>query len=234
MFRQFASEFSADFAESGIYVIRMVIAAICGAAVGIERGKRHKDAGIRTHIIVAMGAALMMVISKYGFFDVIINDSVNVDASRIAANVVTGISFLGAGVIFVRDISIKGLTTAAGIWATSAIGMAIGAGQYTIGIFATVLMVLVQFVLHKFFSGLESTVNEFTAVLVDNPDSVANFRKLLSEHKISITSCRFDRNEENKTIKLDIVVTISRSTSLSEALTAAGEDPDVISVEMIK
>lgn len=234
MFRQFTEEFSADFAESGIYIIRMVIASLCGAAVGIERGRRHKDAGIRTHIIVALGAALAMVILKYGFFDVIIHDSVSVDASRIAANIVTGISFLGAGVIFVKDISIKGLTTAAGIWTTSAIGMAIGAGQYTIGIFATILMSFVQVVLHKFFSGLENTVNEFTAVLIDNPESVAKFRQSLTDHKISITSCRFERIEDSKIIKLDIVVKISRNTSLSEALTAAGESPDVISVEIVK
>lgn len=161
-----------DFSENSFYLIRMIISALCGAMIGLERSRRQKDAGIRTHMIVALGAALSMLVSKYGFFDVVGFDGISADASRIAANVTTGVSFLGAGVIFVKDLSIKGLTTAAGIWTTAAVGLAIGAGMYTVGIGSTVLMIILQVILHKFFSGLENTLNEFTIVIKENPSTI--------------------------------------------------------------
>ena len=93
------------------YMLRIAIAALCGGIIGFERSRMRKEAGLRTHIIVAVGAALLMIVSKYGFMDILDTPGIRVDGSRVAANVITGISFLGAGVIFVRDVSIKGLTT---------------------------------------------------------------------------------------------------------------------------
>ena len=124
------------FSTQGVYVLRIMLAAICGGFVGFERSKRQKDAGIRTHIIVALGSALVMIVSKYAFGDLALSENLRVDASRIASNVVTGVSFLGAGVIFVKEQSIRGLTTAAGIWATAGLGLAIGGGLYALGIAA--------------------------------------------------------------------------------------------------
>ena len=119
------------------FVFRIVISALCGSAIGYERTNRNKGAGIRTHAIVALASALMMIISKYSFSDV-----GNYDASSVG--------FLGAGLIFVRNNSIiSGLTTAAGIWGTSGVGMAIGSGQYFIGIFSTLLIVSIQIYFHK-------------------------------------------------------------------------------------
>ena len=226
------SQIGADLAENGFYIVRMIIACICGGAIGVERSRRQKDAGIRTHIIVSMGAALMMLVSKYGFFDVVCYDGINLDASRIAANVVTGISFLGAGVIFVKDISIKGLTTAAGIWATSAVGMAIGAGQYSIGIAATFMMIMVQIFFHRFLSGFENTVNEFKVVIKDVPDSAENFRKKLEEKKIQIESCKMKRSQYEGTISMDVTVRKSRSISMEEIIAIADRDEDIISIEI--
>lgn len=119
--------------------VRILMASLCGCMIGYERTRRLKEAGVRTHCVVACGAALMMVVSKYGFADIIQNGvylygSDGVDASRIASQVVTGVGFLGAGVIFRTGTSVKGLTTAAGIWATSAVGLAFGAGLYLIGL----------------------------------------------------------------------------------------------------
>ena len=136
-----------------VLICRIVLAGICGGIIGVERTLRQKDAGFRTHIIVAMGAALMIVISKYGFLDIVFLDSVQVDVSRVASNIITGISFLGAGMIFVKGISIKGLTTAAGIWVTAAVGMAMGAGLYSIAFISVILLLLVQIVFHKFLIG---------------------------------------------------------------------------------
>lgn len=112
------------------FFIRIVLAAILGALVGLERSKRQKEAGVRTHCIIACTSALFMILSKYAFVDLVgVNGLRGADPARIAAQVVSGISFLGAGVIFKNGNSIRGLTTAAGMWGTAAVGMAIGAGH---------------------------------------------------------------------------------------------------------
>lgn len=138
------------------YILRIVLAGICGMIIGIERKNRSKEAGIRTHFVVACGAAIMMVVSKYAFFDVISKGiyegvEVRLDPSRIASTIASGIGFLGAGMIFVHKNTITGLTTAAGIWATSGVGMAIGAGLYVIGVVATIVILIAQIVLHLNF-----------------------------------------------------------------------------------
>ena len=114
------------------FLIRIVLAAILGAMVGLERTKQQKDAGIRTHCIVALTSAVFMILSKYAFIDVVtLAGSKGADPSRIASQVVTGISFLGAGVIFKNaNFAIKGLTTAAGLWASACMGLAVGVGFY--------------------------------------------------------------------------------------------------------
>jgi len=132
----------------GDYLLRVVVAALCGLAIGSEREARMKKAGIRTHTIVSMAAALMVCVSKYGFFDVIGYDGISLDASRIAAGVVTGVGFLGAGIILNRKTNITGITTSAGVWATLGIGMTIGAGMWVLGIGSTVILLVLQYVFH--------------------------------------------------------------------------------------
>lgn len=141
------------------YVFRMIIAGMCGVLIGLERKNRSKEAGVRTHCVVACASALMMLISKYGFADMTIGaDGVRgADGARIAAQVVSGIGFLGAGMIFVHKNTVTGLTTAAGIWATSGVGLAIGAGMYIVGIAASVIVILAQILLHKNFRWLKNS-----------------------------------------------------------------------------
>lgn len=127
--------------------LRLLFACLCGGIIGLERSIRRKDAGIKTHIILALGAALFMIVSQYGFVDLPLSPEYRADASRIASNIVTGVSFLCAGVIFVRGASVKGLTTATGIWTCAGIGMAAGAGMYLITIFATALILIIQLLL---------------------------------------------------------------------------------------
>ena len=130
------------------WLLRIIIAAICGAIIGYERAIQRKSAGVRTHIVVAIASALFMIVSKYGFADLLNMHDIALDPSRIAAQIVTGISFIGAGTILVRREQISGLTTAAGVWATSAIGMAIGAGMYSIGMLATAFLFIIQVLFH--------------------------------------------------------------------------------------
>jgi putative Mg2+ transporter-C (MgtC) family protein len=137
-------------------VAMLVLAFVLSAVVGVERESKLKSAGLRTHTLVGLGAALFTLVSAYGFANVIGSDVV-LDPSRIAAQIVTGIGFLGAGVIFVRQHAVSGLTTAASIWMTAAIGMACGAGMPLIAVLATVLhlatVVLLKFVGRKVSPG---------------------------------------------------------------------------------
>ena len=127
--------------------VRLLVACICGGIIGLERSIRRKDAGLKTHIILALGAALFMIVSQYAFTDLSLTPDFRADASRIASNIVTGVSFLCAGVIFVRGASVKGLTTATGIWTCAGIGMAAGAGMYAITVFSTLLILIIQLLL---------------------------------------------------------------------------------------
>ena len=126
---------------------RIILSAICGAIIGLEREKRYKNAGLRTHVIVAISASILMMVSKYGFIDVASIEGIRLtsDAGRIAAGVIQSIGFLGAGVIFVRKENIIGLTTAAGLWATVGIGLCFGSGMYILGISATLIIILTHF-----------------------------------------------------------------------------------------
>lgn len=136
--------------------LRLLLACLCGGIIGFERSIRRKDAGIKTHIILALGAALFMIVSQYGFADLELSVGFKADASRIGANIVTGVSFLCAGVIFVRGASVKGLTTATGIWTTAGIGMAAGAGMYALTIFTTCLIIVIQLLLAGFSAKIET------------------------------------------------------------------------------
>lgn len=125
------------------FVLRLFVAAMLGGVIGLEREYRAKEAGFRTHFLVALGSGLFMILSQFGFNDVLAHyEQVSLDPSRIASQVVTGIGFIGAGTIIFQKHVVRGLTTAAGLWVTSAIGMTAGAGMYVLSIATTVLVLL--------------------------------------------------------------------------------------------
>lgn len=155
-------------------LLRIIVSGVCGLLIGYERKNRGKEAGIRTHIIVALSSALMMILSKYAYFDLINGvkfpgAEVKLDPSRVAAGIVSSVGFLGAGMIFVHKKTVTGLTTAAGIWATCGIGMAIGGGLYFIGISSALLIVLIQILLHKNLGFLRQPTFE-SLIMTMNPD----------------------------------------------------------------
>ncbi|MBQ8344102.1 MAG: MgtC/SapB family protein [Clostridia bacterium] len=125
-------------------LFKLVLASLLGFAIGYERKRRYKEAGIRTHTIVCLGSALMMLVSIYGF-------PTDADTARVAAQIVTGVGFLGAGIIVYRKHETKGLTTAAGVWATAGVGMACGGGLYILAIAATAIMITAQLLFHTNF-----------------------------------------------------------------------------------
>ncbi len=122
--------------------LRLLLAGMLGAVIGLDREYRAKEAGFRTHFLVSLGSALFMIISQYGFAEIVMANGANYDGARVAAQIVSGIGFLGAGTIIFHKQFIRGLTTAAGMWATAGIGMAIGGGMYFLGVAATILVLI--------------------------------------------------------------------------------------------
>ncbi|MBI2864455.1 MAG: MgtC/SapB family protein [Chloroflexi bacterium] len=124
-------------------MFRILLAAVLGAIVGLERERRRMPAGLRTFMLVSIGSALFMVVSNYDFD----GSGTTRDPGRIAAQVVTGVGFLGAGMLFRTEASVRGLTTAAGMWAMAGVGLAAGAGMYTIAVFTTIIVTVVLWIL---------------------------------------------------------------------------------------
>ena len=214
------SQFS--LAQNLDFFIRILAACLCGAGIGFERSKRYKEAGIRTHIIVCCGAALLMVVSKYGFADltspegVLFNGVRGADPARIAAQVVSGIGFLGAGVIFKHGSTIRGLTTAAGLWTTAGIGLALGAGMYSVGIFTAVLLALIQVLMHRFAVGMDSQLYRHLEFTVYNTEGLqGDFDSFLSERKIRPMESKITYLDGGF-ISYDLVVRTPEELSLGE------------------
>lgn len=191
------------------YIVRMIIAGICGFLIGLERKNRAKEAGIRTHCVVACAAALMMIISKYGFTDLPAgaNGMRGADGARIAAQVVSGIGFLGAGMIFVHKNTVTGLTTAAGIWATSGVGMAIGAGMYIVGITATAIIIFVQILFHLDFNWLKMPkARKLTIKNVKTNDFQKKITELLKNIGVSVHEVYIEKEYESNSRKYTFII----------------------------
>ncbi len=177
------------------YLIRLLVAGACGVAIGIERQYRMKNAGVRTHFLVAIAAALMMVISKYGFYDVLAQGvGMSCDASRVAAGIITGIGILGGGIIFIsKQGLVSGMTTAAGIWVTLGIGMAIGAGMYPVGIECTVITIVMQCVFHMNRSVFKETKHGQIVFETNNTtEDIQAVLNELRENKIEVARVKFE------------------------------------------
>ena len=158
------------------FMLRLLVAGILGAIIGLDREYRAKEAGYRTHFLVSLGSALIMIVSQYGFQEIIKENSVTLDPSRVAAQVVSGIGFIGAGTIILQKQIVRGLTTAAGIWATAGIGLAVGAGMYAIGIATTVLTLIGLELLSYIFKsvGMKSSMIAFSTNNKDTLKQIAD------------------------------------------------------------
>ena len=178
------------------FVFRLFVAGVMGALVGLDREYRAKEAGYRTHFLVSLGSALIMIISQHGFDGVLHEVGVGLDPSRVASQVVTGIGFIGAGTIILHKQTVRGLTTAAGIWATSGIGLTIGAGMYVLGISATFLTLIGLEVLSLLFKkvGMKSLSVEFSTNNKDTIDSVA---KSFNSKDFHIVSYQMNENTDS-------------------------------------
>ena len=184
------------------YLLRLALAAVCGGAIGLEREIRLKEAGVRTHLIVCFASCMMMLVSKYGFYDMLefaaarSYDTMKLDPSRIAAGLVTAIGFLGAGTIFARNRVVTGLTTAAGLWATVGIGMTLGAGMYLISLFGTGFIVVVQAILHRDHVLVGHVAASVSVQLSGEPDAPDRLRQALEGLGLKPSGCKYERKED--------------------------------------
>jgi putative Mg2+ transporter-C (MgtC) family protein len=155
------------------------LALLLSAIVGVEREVRQKSAGLRTYTLVGVGAAVFMLISKYGFSDVLVPGRIVVDPSRVAAQIVTGIGFIGAGLIFVRQDAVRGLTTAAAIWVTAAIGAAAGAGLPLLAVVATAAYLIIAIGFPQLSRKLPRSGTAISTLRIRYPDGRGLLRDVL-------------------------------------------------------
>lgn len=210
----------------GEFALRILLAGLLGAAIGFERKNRNKLAGVRTHAIVALGAALIMVVSKYGFYDMD-----KFDASRVAAQIVSGVGFLGAGIIFVRNNnSVSGLTTAAGIWATAGMGMSMGAGQYFIATISTVMILVMQVVFHRVrFLSNEAFQDNLRVVLQKSDGAVKELEEYMTKEKIEIRSIKITKGDGNN-LKVDFELLFPAGYDRTDFINRLVEKENIVSV----
>jgi putative Mg2+ transporter-C (MgtC) family protein len=206
--------------------LRLVLAAVFGAAIGMERERKDWAAGIRTHMMVSMGSALIMLVSSFGFNDLFGGTNVTLDPSRVAAQIVSGIGFIGAGaILFRKPAKVMGLTTASGLWTVCGIGMATGGGMYFAASAATVLSLIILWgiqPLQKKFS--PKFLNKSLTIIVQddtNPKKVIN--KLMEDKQIDFAN--FSITRQKKSIMIELSLDSTASDELRKIVDKLHEEP---------
>lgn len=200
--------------------IRLLLALVLGFAIGFERKMRFKEAGIRTHTIVCLGSCLFMLISVFAFSEA--------DKARVAAQIVSGIGFIGAGMIFYHKEVVHGLTTAAGIWATAAIGMAAGAGWYIVSAIATALIILIQCIMHLNFRVFHSHKFVKVNIVFKDEDGATSdkIKELFAVERFNKISAKKDGEE----IVYSVIISTDHIISAREIHRALMENSSIISI----
>ncbi len=211
-------------------IIRVVLSCILGGLIGLERESLNKSAGFRTHILVCVGSALIMLVSQEIYFQY--RGETPMDPARIAAQVVSGIGFLGAGTIMREGVNVRGLTTAASLWVVAAIGLAVGTGFYFAAIITTGVVFLVLIYLGKverLMAGLE--LFETLLVTVDNrPGQLGRVGSFLGEQKVNIHHIELKQMRDNHQVLMQVSIKLPPTLGLEELMFQLSELPGVYQV----
>jgi putative Mg2+ transporter-C (MgtC) family protein len=191
--------------------LRLVTATVLAGLVGLDRERRRSAAGLRTHALVGMSSCLLMIASAFGFADILGTPGVGLDPSRIAAQIVTGIGFLGAGTIIAHGDSVRGLTTAASIWSVAALGIAVGCGMYRAAILGTALALLLLLVLRPIERRLDTRWRKQTISLLYNPSVVTIETLLAALRQINLDVAALSVETQDGGNKDKIQITFSQS-----------------------
>ena len=218
--------------EQGIYFLQLLLAGLCGFVIGGERQSKMKTAGVRTHVMVAIASALMMMISKYGFQDVIQINGMSCDPSRVAAGIITGIGILGGGLIFIsKQGRVSGITTATGIWVTVGIGMAMGAGMYVLGFEATALALFAQLLLNgKSVHFKDAWRGQIVMEMENDEQKINEMLDILKKKHIDIAHMKYEY-EDKKRCRIRFTVTIGPEYSREEINQMLCNEENIISYE---
>lgn len=212
------------------FILRLVVAGLLGTVVGIEREWRVKEAGFRTHFLVSLGSALFMIVSQWGFEEFLAaHDGLRLDPSRVAAQVVSGIGFIGAGAIIFHRQIVRGLTTAASLWAIAGVGMATGAGMYAVAGAATLLTLVGLEVLNLFFGGLGSyrTGLVFSAT---EREAIQSALESLSQNGYTIVSYELEQERSANTIiyRASLLIQIRKNRRQDSFVELLQRDPRIL------
>lgn len=212
-------------------IIRIILSCILGGLIGLERESLNKSAGFRTHILVCVGSALIMIVSQDMYYAY--QGSVSPDPGRIAAQVVSGIGFLGAGTIMREGVTVKGLTTAASLWVVAGVGLAVGAGFYFPALITTGVVFLTLIYLGKVERLMSGNINTNTFIVIaeDAPEQIGRVSSILGEYKISILNLQINRRKENGTIILRIETRGRPSINMNEVVFKLSELTGIHNVE---
>ncbi len=225
-----------DYLKEIEFLLRILLAAVCGGVIGYERKNRGKGAGVRTHTIVAVASCLMTIVAQYGFADFFnymseMNIETRLDPSRVAAQIVSGVGFLGAGMIFVQKKVVTGLTTAAGIWAVSGIGMAVGGGMYFLGVSCSIIIVIIQIIYHRNIGFFHFSSDEFVTVWADDTQTaVDDVLQTFADEGISANITGFSKEEGR--LEINITASPHQGNDISMVITKLQKCPDIQKVRM--
>ncbi len=216
-----------------IFFGRIILAMLCGGIIGIERQQRIKVAGTRTHMMISVAAALMMIISKYGFIDVMAVSGASWDVSRVAASIITGIGILGGIIITGKQGSVSGTTTAAGLMATIAVGMAFGSGLYVMGFSVTALILGMQYILHRNLWIVRQTIRAQVVFYIEH--ETGDYKKLLEKletYHIHIQHFRWEKIG-SESFQISCHVTIPARYSKEEIISIFAGMPETENFEIL-
>lgn len=214
-------------------MFRLTLACILGGLIGLERESLNRPAGLRTYTLVCVGSALAMIVSLDMYFAYY--HTVNADPGRIAAQVVSGIGFLGAGTIMREGATVRGLTTAAGLWVVACIGLAVGAGLYMPAIAATLICLFVLVYLVRFerkFTGLRE-YKALVLVVEDRPGQVGIIGSILGEMGVSIKNIQLNRMENDDELEIELLVSLPGDVAIGEVVQELSEARGIKSIDRL-
>ena len=218
---------------TGETLLRLLVAALAGSVIGFERERLQWAAGLRTHMLVCVGSCLVVIVSAHGFADVL-STRVVLDPSRIAAQVVSGIGFLGAGTILLRGEIVKGLTTAASLWAVAAIGLAIGTGLYVAGLATTLIVVVILAGLKPVEERIRERSQSRQILIATKPDSItmASLHNVIGSRAARVKQFILQKGAEDETDTIQLVFTRLSKEAVDDVVEQLRAQPDVIKVEI--
>jgi putative Mg2+ transporter-C (MgtC) family protein len=214
-------------------LLRLALAAVLGGLIGVERELREREAGLRTHLLVALGSALFTIVGAYGFHDFLNSGAsvVRVDPTRIAAQIVTGIGFLGAGAIIRQGLSVRGLTTAATLWVVAAVGLAAGAGYYSVAVITTALVLIALYPLRIMaYTVISRFRPEDGRLLVALPAGEPPGRIVDEVERLGARISSLDVMQEGDRRRLELDVVLPRDTPIPRLVSRIADLEGVVEV----